>query len=96
MKSHIVDLVTRALDQLVAEGTLDPAGVQPPVIERTRDPAHGDFASNAAMVNSKAAGMRPRDLAQRLVKALPTSEMVGAVEIAGPGFINFRLADQAY
>ncbi len=96
MKSLIADLVTRALDQLVAEGVLDAAAVQSPVIERTRDPAHGDFASNAAMVNSKTAGMRPRDLAERLVAALPPVETVAAVEIAGPGFINFRIADSAY
>jgi arginyl-tRNA synthetase len=48
------------------------------------------------MVNSKAAKMRPRDLAERLVAVLPASGMVAAVEIAGPGFINFRLADDAY
>jgi len=96
MKSHIADLVAQALDRLVADGTLNAVDVQPPAVERTRDAAHGDFASNAAMVNSKAAGMRPRELAERLVAALPGSEMVDGVEIAGPGFINFRLADSAY
>jgi len=96
MKSQIADLVAQALDQLVADGTLSAADVQPPMVERTRDAAHGDFASNAAMVNSKAAGMRPRDLAEKLVAALPGSAMVDGVEIAGPGFINFYLADAAY
>jgi arginyl-tRNA synthetase len=96
MKSHIADLVSQALAQLVADKVMDAAVVRAPVIERTRDPAHGDFATNAAMLNSKAAGIRPRDLAERLVAALPASELVAGVEIAGPGFINFRLADDAY
>ncbi|MCP5314671.1 MAG: arginine--tRNA ligase [Chromatiaceae bacterium] len=96
MKSQIAVLVSQALEQLVAEQVLAAADIQTPVIERTRDPAHGDFATNAALVNSKAAKMRPRDLAERLVAALPLSAMVSAVDIAGPGFINFRLADAAY
>jgi arginyl-tRNA synthetase len=95
MKSLIQDLVAQALQQLVADGVL-PTAAAAPVIERTRDASHGDFATNAAMVNSKAARMKPRDLAERLVAALPASEAVSAVEIAGPGFINFRLADAAY
>ncbi len=95
MKSHIADLVTQALERLVADNILNAADIPPPVIERARDAGNGDFATNAAMVNSKAAGMRPRDLAEKLVAALPASEFVDAVEIAGPGFINFRLAENA-
>ncbi|MCB1725045.1 MAG: arginine--tRNA ligase [Chromatiaceae bacterium] len=96
MKSHIASLVSQALDQLVADRVIPADSAQAPVIERTRDVSHGDFASNAAMLNSKAAKMRPRDLAEKLVAALPASDMVDAVEIAGPGFINFRVADTAY
>ena len=95
MKSHIASLVSQALDQLVADRVIPADSAQAPVIERTRDVSHGDFASNAAMLNSKAAKMRPRDLAEKLVAALPASDMVDAVEIAGPGFINFRVADTA-
>jgi len=95
MKSHIADLVSQALNQLAADNILDAGDVRPPVIERARDATHGDFATNAAMVNSKAAKMRPRDLAEKLVAALPPSEAVVAVEIAGPGFINFRLAENS-
>ena len=95
MKSHIADLVSKALDQLAADNILNAAEIRPPLIERARDAAHGDFATNAAMVNSKAAKMRPRDLAEKLVAALPATEFVSAVEIAGPGFINFRLAENA-
>lgn len=96
MKSHIQQLVNQALQQLVSEGVLDAAQLREAVIERTRDASHGDFATNAALLNSKAAGMKPRELAERIVAALPTSEWVTGVEIAGPGFINFRLAEGAY
>lgn len=96
MKSHIAELVTAALERLAADGVLSGDAIAAPVIERARDASHGDFASNAAMINSKAAKMRPRDLAEKLVAALPASQLVSAVEIAGPGFINFRLADNAY
>ena len=96
MKAQIADLVTQALAQLADAGVLDPGVVRTPVIERARDPSHGDFATNVAMVNSKAANLRPRDLAERLVAALPASALIAGVEIAGPGFINFRLADNAF
>jgi arginyl-tRNA synthetase len=65
-------------------------------VERTRDPVHGDFASNAAMQLAKAAKRRPREVAQAIVDALPTSPMFAKVEIAGPGFVNFHLAPVAY
>jgi len=96
MKALIADLVTQALAQLANAGVIDASVVRTPVIERARDPSHGDFATNAAMVNSKAANLRPRDLAEQLVAAMPASAVVSGVEIAGPGFINFRLADNAY
>ncbi len=96
MKPLIADLVRRALDALVAEGILSAEDLCSSVIERARDAAHGDFASNAALLNSKAAKMRPRDLAERLVACLPESDEVSEVAIAGPGFINFRLANSAY
>jgi arginyl-tRNA synthetase len=86
----------QALDALQQSGvlTLDaPAEIQ---IENTRDPAHGDFACNLAMMLSKRVGKKPRDLAAELVEALPKVDWVAAVEIAGPGFLNFRLADQAW
>ncbi len=96
MKSQITKLVSTALDALESEGVLDPARRQPPVVERTRDASHGDFATNAAMVNVKAAGMKPRDLAQKIVAALPDDPQMEKVEIAGPGFINFHLSASAY
>ncbi|HET7369343.1 MAG TPA: arginine--tRNA ligase, partial [Gammaproteobacteria bacterium] len=67
-----------------------------PVIERTRDRAHGDFATNAALALAKLARMKPRELAERIVEKLPANEFVARVEVAGPGFINFFLAPAAY
>ncbi|GAB2665282.1 arginine--tRNA ligase [Arenimonas aestuarii] len=62
------------------------------VVERTKTREHGDYASNVAMLLAKPTGMKPRELADLLVAALPTSQHVEKVAIAGPGFINFTLA----
>lgn len=64
-------------------------------ISRTKDQAHGDFASNLAMIAAKTAKKNPRELAQTIVAMLPASDMISKVEIAGPGFINFFLDDNA-
>ncbi len=60
------------------------------------DRAHGDFASNLALTLAKAAKCKPRDLAEKIVAALPASDIVNKVEIAGPGFINFYLNNTAF
>ena len=95
MKTEIAQLVESALQSLVDQGVLAADAVRSPVIERARDPEHGDFATNAAMVNSKAAGMNPRQLAEQLVAAIPAADFISEVSIAGPGFINFRVASDA-
>lgn len=83
-----------ALDHLVAKGVL-PQGIDTSKVtaEPPREAAHGDVATNAAMVLSKAAGKKPRDIAEALSEELRRHPAVTAVEIAGPGFINLRLAD---
>ncbi|MCQ4286816.1 arginine--tRNA ligase [Pseudomonas stutzeri] len=89
MKDSIRHLIQQALDRLTAEGVL-PEGLSPTIqVENTRDKTHGDFASNIAMMLAKPAGMKPRDLAQKLIEALPADPGVSKVEIAGPGFLNF-------
>lgn len=89
MKDSIRHLIQQALTRLTAEGVL-PEGLSPAIqVENTRDKTHGDFASNIAMMLAKPAGMKPRDLAQKLIDALPTDASVSKVEIAGPGFLNF-------
>jgi arginyl-tRNA synthetase len=65
-------------------------------VERTRDPQHGDFATNVALRLAKAAGRNPRELATAIVAALPVSALLARAEVAGAGFINFRLAPAAY
>ena len=97
VKSQLRALVSQGIDALVAAGTL-PADTAAPdfVIERPKERAHGDFSSNAAMLLAKAARSNPRALAQQLVDALPKNDTVAKVEIAGPGFINFHLAPQAW
>lgn len=63
-----------------------------PVLERPRDPSHGDWATNVAMMLAKPLGRKPRDIAEALVAELRTADVgVARVEIAGPGFLNFRL-----
>jgi arginyl-tRNA synthetase len=62
------------------------------VVEPPRDASHGDIATNAAMVLAKDAGMKPRDLAERIAGQLALLEDVETVEIAGPGFINISIA----
>ena len=96
MKSQIANLVSTALNQLAQDAVLGVEEIKTPAVERTRDSAHGDFATNAAMINTKAADMKPRDLAEKIVAALPESAQIQKVEIAGPGFINFYLAADAY
>ncbi|WP_024951283.1 arginine--tRNA ligase [Cobetia crustatorum] len=89
MKETIIELLGQALDSLKADGTI-PSDASPQIkVDPTKDKTHGDYASNLAMMLSKAAGMKPRDLAEKLIAALPASEAVSKVEIAGPGFLNF-------
>jgi len=96
MKPDIKAILSAALDTLTAEGRLTLTERPEIQVERTKDSAHGDFASNLAMLLAKPARAKPRDLAQQLVDALPASPLVARVEIAGPGFINFFLAEEAY
>jgi len=96
LKYLIEKLLRDALNALPAE--LRPADLTPstPLVERTRDSSHGDFATNVALQLAKAAKRKPRELAEAIIAALPRNELVAKVEIAGPGFINFFLAPAAY
>ncbi|MGI9320946.1 MAG: arginine--tRNA ligase [Thiogranum sp.] len=96
MKHHLSQLLSQAIQTLKSREVLPDEQHIEINLERTRDRKHGDFASNLAMVLCKAAGSKPRDLAEKLVSALPESELVSKVEIAGPGFINFFLSPVAY
>ncbi len=98
MRQHVVDIVARAIARGAAEGRWPavetPFGVEPP-----RDPRHGDFAVNAAMILAKPAGRPPRELAQGIVEAIRAEDggrTVESMEIAGPGFVNLRLHPSAW
>ena len=96
MKYLIESLVRDALAALPADLRGADTSALAPTLERTRDPSHGDFATNAAMQLARVAKRKPRELAEAIVAALPPSELVSKVEIAGPGFINFHLSPAAY
>ena len=85
--------VIDALAALEAEGVL-PTGLDTAsvAVEPPRDPAHGDMATNAAMVLAKPAGARPRDIAEALAGHLRADARIASAEVAGPGFLNLRLA----
>ena len=89
MKHHLCQLLSQAVQTLKSRGVLPDEARIKINLERTRDRKHGDFASNLAMVLCKVARSKPRDLAEQLVSALPESEQLSKIEIAGPGFINF-------
>ena len=97
MKASLRALIAQGIDALRSAGTL-PADTATPefVVERPKTREHGDFATNAAMLLAKAARSNPRAIATALVAALPASDDVAKVEIAGPGFINFHLSPGAY
>jgi arginyl-tRNA synthetase len=90
---YFKDVVVGELEQMTAAGALPPGldlskvGVEPP-----RDRSHGDLSTNAAMVLAKPAGQKPRDIAEALAARLKEHADVTGVEVAGPGFINLRLA----
>jgi arginyl-tRNA synthetase len=92
----LADLVrTTALDVLTRRG-LDTSAVPEAVtVERPRNPEHGDYATNLAMQSAKKLGVPPRDLAGWLATALTSSAAIASADIAGPGFINLRLAADA-
>ncbi len=97
MNTAIQAALDHAVQSLQAEGVLPSDWNNSGHLTRTKDRSHGDFASNIAMIGSKAAGMKPRDLAEKILAALPEVADISKAEIAGPGFINFFLnADQRF
>ena len=93
MKEHLRELVAQSLLVVRRQGRL-PQDVPTPdyVIERTGSREHGDYATNIALLLAKPAGMKPRELAEALVENFGETQHVSKVEIAGPGFINFRIS----
>jgi len=97
MEKRIEELVAGAIEACKADGIIPKDAEAGFDIEVPRQAEHGDFSTNAALVLAGPAGMKPRDLANELVSRLPKGgkEIEGA-EVAGPGFINFRVAPAFY
>src|SRR5471030_1430657 len=91
---HFIGVIEKALGEMQAAGEL-PAGLSFAAItaEPPRDPAHGDIATNAAMVLAKPAAKKPRDIAEALLARLKANQDVVEGAVAGPGFINLKLRD---
>ncbi len=98
MRDTVVEIVRAALARGAAEGRW-PGHEAPFTVEPPRDPRHGDFAINAAMVLAKPAGKPPRELAEGIVgaiRAVDAGQKIESLEVAGPGFINLRLRAEVW
>ena len=92
---HLHPYLMMPVQTLQADGTLPSDWQNNSQITRTKDLSHGDFASNIALTAAKAAKANPRQLAEKIVSALPENQDIRQVEIAGPGFINVFLNSEA-
>jgi arginyl-tRNA synthetase len=95
MKQTVENLLHKALSALQQEGTL-PAGLEVEIkVDRAKDAAHGDYASNLALILAKPCHQAPRKIAELLLQALPSHPDIEKAEIAGAGFINFFVRSNA-
>ena len=90
-KDHLRELVHQALLDLKRSAGLEFEGEPAFAIDRSKSADHGDYATNVAMLLAKPLRRNPRELAQQLAAAMPKSQNIERVEVAGPGFINFHL-----
>ncbi|SVD63193.1 uncharacterized protein METZ01_LOCUS416047, partial [marine metagenome] len=95
MKSSITRIVEEALGELPEYSEVLEIKSVDTAIERTRDPRHGDFTTNIAMRLAKNLGATPKDVAKSIISKIPDSNLIDAVDIAEPGFINFWLSQLA-
>ena len=97
MRAALRTLIHEVLAECAADGTLSSGQAPALIIEKPANAEHGDFASNVAMLLAKAEKKPPRVIAETLVQRLEKrSELFARVEVAGPGFINFTLRDEAW
>ncbi|MBQ9042891.1 MAG: arginine--tRNA ligase [Eggerthellaceae bacterium] len=95
IREQLEAVVNQAIAAAIADGALALDEAPAAALERPRDPENGDWASTVAMRSAKLAHANPRDIAQAIVDHIPENDVVKSAEIAGPGFINFRLTDAA-
>ena len=96
LKQRLQTLIGRAIDTLKGQTVIAADSACVVQVEPARAAAHGDFASNIALLLGKGAGLPPRDLAQKIIARLPPNDLIDKTEIAGPGFINFFLKKSAF
>ena len=96
LKQRLQTLIDAAIDTLKGQDVIAADSACAAQVEPARAAAHGDFASNIALLLGKRAGLPPRDLAQKIIARLPPNELIEKTEIAGPGFINFFLKKGAF
>jgi arginyl-tRNA synthetase len=92
MKEFIHSLLSEAFEKAKEGGELKTSGLPPLAIEVPKDPAHGDLASNVALVLARSEGRPPRHIAETLQRHLRQTDDLASVTVAGPGFLNFKLA----
>ena len=95
LREQLEQLIAAAVAAACQDGALELAQAPEAALERPRDEANGDWASTVAMRSAKLAKKNPREIAQIIVDHLPENDLVQSVDIAGPGFINIRLAPSA-
>ena len=94
IREQLESIVNQAIANAIADGSLQIEDAPAAALERPRDAANGDWASTVAMRSAKLAHKNPREIAQIIVDHMPENQVVSQTEIAGPGFINFRLSNQ--
>src|SRR5437764_14265517 len=94
IRDEIAGILASAVQSAQDRGLIPPTSLPSGPIERPTNPTHGDYASTVSLKLARAARMSPQEIARILVAELPPSPVVGAVSVAGPGFINFTLNDE--
>jgi arginyl-tRNA synthetase len=94
IRDEIAGLIRRAAEDAIAAGTLPSVPLPEVTIDRPRLPEHGDYATNLPMRMQRSVGGNPFDIAERILRHLPASAMIGSAEAARPGFINLRLNER--
>ena len=92
MKAQIIQAITEAVHELSSQGKISAEFTGNIQVTRSKDPTHGDYASNLALTFAKQIGLTPREFAQLLIIQLGNNPIFEKIEIAGPGFINFFIA----
>ena len=91
MKSEVIELLSQATAALQQQGVIPKDLKITPTLQPTKDKAHGDLASNLALMLAKPCQSNPRQLAEQIIAEIPNNSLVSKIDIAGPGFLNFFL-----